>query len=603
MIKLKIKKINNYGIQNRFFKYLMIILTASFLLSSICIGAIVSKNTKQSVIDKYGYINEKIMLSLENKYEKTNDIMEKCIINNDFQKSLLYSEMTLMEKEGLYRELSNINISNLDEYLYVDNKDNIYTKTYQKVDIRAFKESNFGTLLGEDYSKTKWIWKEDALFNTKKKSLFIGRYIRNMNFYHKPGMLFLKMNNEFFQDILETVKDEKGTYLFADSAGEICYEKLPKGIHISDGSREKITTFIQANIKASQSRDFYRANTIKEGIVLYNYHDKSGFTILTLIPNSVLNGVTNKIIEIMLVVYLIVILFVFYCSDYFSKRFTKPITEINNAMIDFDGQDFSKTLNINTNTELDTIGQSYNKMLLNMEHLVEEIKKQERELRNSELNSLIYQINPHFLYNTLDTIYMLARISKEECTMKMIQALSKFLKVSLSKGSDVITISDELEHVKSYMDIQKIRNNDLFIYEIDCSEEIIYYKVLKLILQPIVENAIKHGFCNIYEGGIINIKVFVEDGKLVFIIYNNGEQINEEVKNKINNMANMDLNEIKNSFSSKRGGYGIGNIISRLRLKYGNQVEFYYKNEDKGTSCVIKIPKVDWKEGNSHEIY
>jgi LytS/YehU family sensor histidine kinase len=175
--------------------------------------------------------------------------------------------------------------------------------------------------------------------------------------------------------------------------------------------------------------------------------------------------------------------------------------------------------------------------------------------------------------------------------MKMIQALSKFLKVSLSKGSDVITISDELDHVKSYMDIQKIRNNDLFIYEIDCSEEILYHKVLKLVLQPIVENAIKHGFCNIYEGGIINIKVCVEEEEIVFIIYNNGELIEEDVKSKINSMINMDLNEIKNSFSSKNGGYGIGNIISRLRLKYGNDVQFYYENEEKGTKCVIKIPK------------
>jgi sensor histidine kinase YesM len=569
----------------------MIILAASFLLSSICIGVIVSRNTKQSVIDKYGYINEKIMLSLESKYEKTNDIMEKCIINNDFQKSLLYSGMTLLEKEGLYREMSNININNLDEYLYIDNKDNIYTKTYQKLDIRTFRESNFSKLLGDDYSKTKWIWKEDTLFHTKKNSLFIGRYIRNMNFYHKPGMLFLKMNDEFFEDILETVKDEKGTYLFADNTGQIAYEKLAEGIHISDESKEKMASFIQVNVKDGQANDFYKANTIKEGIVLYNYHNKSGFTIVTLIPNSILNQVTNSIIGTMLVVYLIVILFVFYCSDYFSKRFTKPITEINNAMIDFDGQDFSKTLNIDTNTELDTIGKSYNKMLVNMKKLVSEIKKQERELRNSELNSLIYQINPHFLYNTLDTIYMLARISKEENTMKMIQALSKFLKVSLSKGSDVITISDELDHVKSYMDIQKIRNNDLFTYEIDCSEEITYHKVLKLILQPIVENAIKHGFYNIYEGGIIRIRVFEEEEKIVFIVYNNGEQINEDVKNKINAMVNMDLNEIKNSFSSKSGGYGIGNIISRLRLKYGNEVEFYFENEEKGLKCFIKIPK------------
>lgn len=601
MRKLKIKKFNFYGIQNRFLKYVMIILAISFFLSSIGIGIIVSRNTRQSVIEKYEYINEKIMLSLENQYEKSNDIMEKCIIQNDFQKSLLQREMTLLEREGLYRWLSDINFTNLEDYAYIDNKENVYVKMYEKLDYKTFEQSGFSKLLGDDYSKTKWIWKEDTLFNTKQKSLFIGRYIRNMDFSHKPGMLFLKMNNKFFEEILKTVNENEGTYFFMDSSGNICYEKLPNGIYISDESQEKMTSLIQLNIKEGQPSKFYKIDDLKEGIFLYNYHNKSGFTIVTLIPNKILNQVTNRIIGIMLVVYLIVLLFVFYCSVYFSKRFTKPIKDINSAMVDFDGLDFSKTLDINTNTELDTIGKSYNEMLLNMKKFVNEIKKQERELRNSELNSLIYQINPHFLYNTLDTIYMLARINKEECTMKMIQALSKFLKVSLSKGSDVISISDEVDHVKSYMDIQKIRNNDLFTYEIYCDQEILYCKVLKLILQPIVENAIKHGFCDIYEGGIIKISVYVEEQDLVFTIYNNGKQIEEDIKNKINNMINMDLNEIKKSFLNKSGGYGVGNVISRLRLKYGNTINFNFQNEEDGTKCTIKIPQVNSKEGSEYE--
>ncbi|MDR3593919.1 histidine kinase [Clostridium sp.] len=603
MRKLKIKKFNFYGIQNRFLKYVMIILASSFFLSSIGIGAIVSRNIRQSVIEKYEFINEKIMISLENQYEKSNDIMEKCIIHNDFQKSLLKRETTMLEKEGLYRWLSDINFTNLEDYAYIDNKENVYVKPYQKLDYKTFEESGFSKLLGNDYSKTKWIWREDTLFNTQQKALFIGRYIRNMDFYHKPGMLFLKMNNKFFEEILETVNENEGTYFFMDNLGNICYEKLPNGSYISDESKEKMASMIQLNIKEGFSNKSYKINDLKEGIYLYNYDNKSGFTIATLIPNSVLNQVTKRIIGIMLVGYLIVLLFVFYCSVYFSKRFTKPIKDINSAMVDFDGIDFSKTLHINTNTELDTIGKSYNKMLLNMRKFVNEIKKQEQELRNSELHSLIYQINPHFLYNTLDTIYMLARISKEECTMKMIQALSKFLKVSLSKGSDVISISDEIEHVKSYMDIQKIRNNDLFTYEIYCDPEMLYCKVLKLILQPIVENAIKHGFCDIYEGGIIKINIYIEEENLVFIIYNNGKQIQQDIKNKINNMINMNLNEIKENFSNKNGGYGIGNVISRLRLKYGNAVQLCYENEDDGIKCAIKIPKVNLKEGSVYEFY
>ena len=110
-------------------------------------------------------------------------------------------------------------------------------------------------------------------------------------------------------------------------------------------------------------------------------------------------------------------------------------------------------------------------MLINIENLLTEIKDQQKELRTSELNMLINQINPHFLYNTLDTIYMLARINKEETTMKMIQALSKYLRLSLSKGNDIVTVADELENVRSYLQIQEIRNENLFTYTVDCEVE------------------------------------------------------------------------------------------------------------------------------------
>ena len=125
-------------------------------------------------------------------------------------------------------------------------------------------------------------------------------------------------------------------------------------------------------------------------------------------------------------------------------------------------------------------------MLKNIEEFQNEIKNQQKELRISEMNTLISQINPHFLYNTLDTIYMLARINGEEKTMKMIQALSKYLRLSLSKGREIVTVEDELENVKSYMEIQQIRNENLFHYGDRMWRKRLKTKVdIKLILQPI----------------------------------------------------------------------------------------------------------------------
>ena len=168
---------------------------------------------------------------------------------------------------------------------------------------------------------------------------------------------------------------------------------------------------------------------------------ETGFVVFSFVPDEVLN---QGLAEIILVfcgdLFSFVIIVAVVLSMYFAERFTKPIQTINEAMTGFDGNDFERTIELHTNTELDEIGLSYNKMLANIQRLLEEIKDQEKELRTSELNMLISQINPHFLYNTLDTIYMLARINKEETTMKMIQALSTYLRLSLSKGSEIVTV-------------------------------------------------------------------------------------------------------------------------------------------------------------------
>ena len=152
---------------------------------------------------------------------------------------------------------------------------------------------------------------------------------------------------------------------------------------------------------------------------------------------------------VLLTIYAVIAVLAFVLSLYASQTFTRPIRQISDAMTSFDGNDFTHTIQIDTDTELDKIGHAYNEMLKNIEEFQNEVKNQQKELRISEMNTLISQINPHFLYNTLDTIYMLARINGEEKTMKMIQALSTYLRLTLRKGSEIVTVEDELENEKS----------------------------------------------------------------------------------------------------------------------------------------------------------
>ena len=150
---------------------------------------------------------------------------------------------------------------------------------------------------------------------------------------------------------------------------------------------------------------------------------------------------------------------------------------------------------------------------------------------------------------------MLARINGEKTTMKMIQSLSTYLRLSLSKGKDIVTVGDELENVQSYMEILQIRNSGLFTYEIDCQVEKNERWILKLILQPLVENAIKYGFADMEEGGIIRIEVKELSGKLTFTVYNNGIPMDSEMVDRINSLSDVPVVELKEVFPDKKHGY------------------------------------------------
>lgn len=583
------------GIQRKYLKYMISLLVLALFLSSIGVWFYMRKNLTSVIVDKYEFMNEKMGMAMDNLYRKSDEVTADCIVNDNVQKSLKTKGLEEVEKNALSKYFAYIDLDHVAEYCYVDNKGNVYTKSYSKISYEDFEKSGFADKLGEEYSRTKWFWAKDELFGDGEYALFIGRYVRSMDYAHDPGMLFLKMNDEFLSEVVtenDKLTDEVAVGI-VDTDGRICMEWSPDGFEMEKTDKERIRELAGSDV----SSVIVNGEHVKGGILSVYRQEKNGMLIYTLVPNKVLNQGMNQILMVLIGIYLLVMAAAFVISIYASRVFTRPIKKISDAMTEFDGQDFTRTVDIHTNTELDNIGESYNKMLENIEQLLLEIKSQEKELRTSELNMLISQINPHFLYNTLDTIYMLARINGEETTMKMIQALSKYLRLSLSKGRDIVTVEDELENVKSYMEIQQIRNENLFRYEIDCQVDAKNRWVLKLVLQPLVENAIKYGFCDIYEGGLIRIRVKEVDGKLILAVYNNGTPMEAETAEKINALGTLPVTEMKECFPDKQHGYGVVNIITRLRLKYGEDVGFAYEVQKEGTECVIQLP-VDGTEND-----
>ncbi|MCD8323388.1 MAG: histidine kinase [Clostridiales bacterium] len=581
------KKNRRYGIRRKYFSNMVVILLFALLLSSVCVLTYTRRNTASALVDSYEFLTEKMGMTIENLYQKSDEVTAECILYDTVQDSLLATGLSGDEQNSLSKYFAYLSLDHIEEYCYVDNKGNVYTRSYSKISYEDFLDSGLAETLGEDYAKTQWIWTEDDLFGDGEKALFIGRYVRSLDYSHEPGMLFLKMSDAFLEEIVgeEDITNAVGIGVMT-ADGEICASWFPEEYEPEEGDLEQIASVAEA---AAEAATVLSEKTGNGRYLLYRQAD-CGFTIFTYVPNSTLNSGLSQIQMVLVIIFLLAGCVAAVLSMLFARRFTQPIRYISDTMSEFDGKDFRHTIEVHTNTELDQIGQSYNEMLQNIEQLLADIRKQERELRKSEMNTLIAQINPHFLYNTLDTIYMLARINKEETTMLMIQALSRYLQLCLSKGSDMVTVEDELENVRSYMEIQQIRNKNLFRYEIDCGLEVRRRLVLKLILQPLVENAMQHGFGEIYEGGLIRITVAEQEGRLVFRLYNNGTPMREDVKRLLNGLTALPITEMKKCFPDGQHGYGVVNIVTRLRLQYGEEICFFYETDESGTWCVIEVP-------------
>lgn len=566
-----------FGIQKKLLLSIMLLFLLILTLVAIGVSSIVSRNTKENLIRQYTYVNDKLYQVFEGLYSDLDIASENCITNEYVQKSLKNKELSVYEGEIISRTLDFIGGSLIDYSVYIDNKENIYSNNKIEIDFKTFYNSHIYKELGEEYSKLKLFWERDFISGKQDMALFAGRYVRQFDRDYDSGTLYLKVDDTVLDHLFFEADDAAPAFYLLDGRGQICYRSY--GSELSAG--QEMADY------AARDGLFYG----RDGIYFGKEHKETGFWIVTFVPNRMVHQVVFDIIFTILLIFAVMALAAFLLSHYFSKRFTMPIRYISSLMENFDDTHLNETASLSTNTELDYIGMAYNRMLERIHQLLNQVRYKEKELRKAELDTLLYQIQPHFLYNTLDTIYMLARISREKTIMKMIQSLSKYLRINLSNGAEEIPIRSELENVKAYMEIQKIRKDGLFDYTIEWDELTGNLLILKMILQPVVENAIKHGFCDLEEKGQITITVKEIERDIVFSVENNGTPMKDKDMERLNRLERAELDSIGKLITSQEGGYGISNVVKRLRLRYGEEVRFYYVAAAEKTVCIIKIKK------------
>lgn len=574
-----------FGIHKKLMVLIMLLILSVLSLAAVGVNAIVAQNKKADLIRQYTYVNDKLYQVFQSLYSELNTAAESCITNEYVQKSLKNKKLDPYEGEIISRTLGFLGNNYVEYSVFIDNKENIYSPNKIEIDFTTFYNCRIYKDLGEEYSRLKLFWHRDFLSGSMDMALFAGRYVRQLDRYYKPGVIYMKVDNRIMEPLFQEARDQAPAFYILDNLGQICF----RSYDLSYGWREEQKLLIEQNMPKAE---FLKTPAVtKAGIYFGKEHKETGFTVVTFVPAQFIHQVVFQIIFAILIIFVLAALASFLLSRYFSRRFTQPIRYISNLMESFDDSNLTQQAVLATNTELDDIGRSYNRMLVRISQLLSQVRYKERELRKAELDTLLYQIQPHFLYNTLDTIYMLARISREKTIMSMIMSLSTFLRINLSNGAEKIPILSELENVKAYMEIQKIRKDGLFDYTIDCDASIGGVFVLKMLLQPLVENSIKHGFREIEQKGEIAITVRQMGEDIVFSVENNGLVMEEKAKERLNRLESVELDSIGKIITHKQGGYGISNVVKRLRLCYEDGLRFYYVTAAKKTVCIIKIKK------------
>ncbi|SHH35670.1 sensor histidine kinase [Clostridium grantii] len=519
-------------------------------------------NTLKSTEDvkEYFKISDEEILMKETLSDKLNNFM---VSRNDIVNIfLLRKDGNIIVNKGDYEFKPNVNYKNEEWY-----KNSITT------DKMIISDSHIQNILIKRY---KWVVSCGKRILDEETGEFLGVAVVDLNF-------------NLINDMLNNLSlGEKGYMFIVDSEGNIIYH--PQNELINSGIKDEDIDFILG------SQDGY-ISTI-ENDRTKNYivatSEYSGWKIVGTVYEDEVNKykyITKQIFSIMIGLSLAVAILV---SLIISRKFLHPIKDLLKGMNQFKNGNLDTIIQVKHGNEIGELADEFNDMTVEIKKLVEENKKTENSKRKYELKALQSQINPHFLYNTLDSIVWMAEAGINEDVVAMTSSLSKLFRISINRGSEFITIAQELEHIESYLKIQKLRYGSKIDYDIKVQEELLQYSIIKIIIQPIVENAIYHGIKTMQGPGFINIEVKDVNNKICIIVEDNGVGMEEE--------KCKQLLEDNSANETKKTGIGVRNVDQRIKLYYGEEYGIAIESEIfEGTIVTILLPKEKVEKEDSNE--
>lgn len=393
------------------------------------------------------------------------------------------------------------------------------------------------------------------------------------------GVLLIDIAYGSLKQLLDNASMGNQGYLYlVNGGGELIYH--PK-IQLLDAGLARENLDAAADYRDGNYQEAFLGEKRDVAVKSVGY---TGWKIIGVTPEKgfSLNSIKTKLFVVFVAAFFVFLLAI--CNAYISSRITAPIQELEKSVNALEAGELDTKVYMGGSYEIQHLGRSIGDMARRIQELMEDIVTEHESKRKSEFDTLQSQINPHFLYNTLDIIVWMIENEQKNEAVRVVTALARFFRISLSKGKSIIPVRDELEHVRNYLMIQQMRFKNKFTYTIEAEEEVMELASLKLMLQPLVENAIYHGMEFMDGDGQIRVDVCRDGADLWFRISDNGLGMTEEqVESLLGDEPHV---------SSRRGsGIGVKNVNERIRLYFGEGYGLAIESEpDEGTMIRIRLP-------------
>ena len=508
-------------------------------------------------------------------YILSNDNVQKLLQISNYQERLKYENEA---KSVINQALSAVSSIHSIQ-LYDRNGNLLFYKSFKYYE-NAFKSQIMNTNIKDErvYERAKTLKGErfwTKLFPGSDK-LSMVRAVNAMGSQDQIGILIININQDEIERLFRTLENMSTSFL-------MLYEWDENIIYSSGNTNELLIPEI-IKLAKTEKNSFWSYG--KYAYINY-YSSLNDWNMLAMIPGEKLFAPINIIRNITVLIVAACFILSIAFSIIIAYYMMQPVTTLRMFMEQVESGNLNIRYHSSNHNEISQLGYVFNAMLDKLNKLIRENTDKQRRIRVEELKALQAQIKPHFLYNTLDNVYWMAQLidAKEICNI--LSALANYYRISLSKGTETIKIKEEISHVENYMTIQKIRYANKIDFGIQIPDEILDMYIVKLTLQPIVENAIYHGLRDLDRNGDIRISGRVIDGIISIEVRDNGRGMSKEKIDRV----------ISGFNDNSKEGYGLSNVNERIQLYFGDNYGISITSvEHEFTSITVKLPQVFYLE-------